>query len=284
MNEWMNEWIHEHLVNSKTCTLIYLHVQCFKVFTFFKCRVHWHNVGRQTSIQTNINTAWKLYKQIRNMTYCIFIHINNRKMLHGYFVQATNVCSGIKQGCVLAPTLFGIFVLLLMKANWVSTDRVYLHTRSGGRLFTISFTFTICLEAKTKPILVHDMLFTDDAALTSHTEEQLRSLTDDSLAKHAKILVSRSVLNRQTWCCMMLWCLLLSPSVTALVKCPLLLPDWWRVWCNETLTEHTAFTVYRACVVCTLLYDSESLSQTKKRLNSFHMHSLWSVLGMLWKD
>ena len=43
--------------------------------------------------------------------------------------------SGVKQGCVLAPTLFGIFFALLIKHAFKrSTDGIYLHSRSDGWL------------------------------------------------------------------------------------------------------------------------------------------------------
>ena len=46
--------------------------------------------------------------------------------------------SGVKQGCVLAPTLFGIFFsLLLSHASSESEDGVFLHTRSDGKLFNL---------------------------------------------------------------------------------------------------------------------------------------------------
>ena len=81
--------------------------------------------------------------------------------------------SGVKQGCVLAPTLFGIFTLLLRFAFSHPEDGVHLHTRSDGKLFNLSR-----LKAKTKicTVLIRKMLFTDDAALTSHTEECLQRL------------------------------------------------------------------------------------------------------------
>ena len=56
------------------------------------------------------------------------------------------VKSGVKQGCLLPPTLFGIFFALLLKYAFKrSTDGVYLHSRSDSCLFNISR-----LHAKTK--------------------------------------------------------------------------------------------------------------------------------------
>ena len=71
--------------------------------------------------------------------------------------------SGVKQGCVLAPTLFGIFFsLVLHSAFETSTDGIYLHTRTDGKLFNLAR-----LKAKIKicKVLIREMLFADDAAL-----------------------------------------------------------------------------------------------------------------------
>ena len=84
--------------------------------------------------------------------------------------------SGVKQGCVLAPTLFGIFFsLLLSHAFSESEDGVFLHTRSDGKLFNLSR-----LRAKTKvcQLLLREMLFADNAALASHKQEGLQGLVN----------------------------------------------------------------------------------------------------------
>ncbi|XP_060770241.1 uncharacterized protein LOC132881605 [Neoarius graeffei] len=78
--------------------------------------------------------------------------------------------SGVKQGWVLALTLFSIFFSLLLSFAFnQSEDGVYLHTRSDGNLFNLAR-----LHAKT--ILIREMLFADVAALTAHTEEALQRL------------------------------------------------------------------------------------------------------------
>ena len=95
---------------------------------------------------------------------------------NGRTSESFNINSGVKQGCVLAPTLFGIFFAFLLKhAFGASKEGIYLHTRSDGRLFNLAR-----LRAKTKvrEALIRDMLFADDAAVACHTQQALQSLMD----------------------------------------------------------------------------------------------------------
>ena len=86
------------------------------------------------------------------------------------------VKSGVKQGCVLAPTLFGIYFAVMLKhAFGNSTEGVYLHTRSDGGLYN---TARLRAKTKTRTVLIRDMLYADDAAVTAHKEEHLQHLMD----------------------------------------------------------------------------------------------------------
>ena len=90
---------------------------------------------------------------------------------NGSTSEPFSILSGVKQGCVLAPTLFGIFFALLLKHAFGSTtEGIYLRTRSDGRLFNLAR-----LRAKTKvrKVLIRNMLFADDAAVATHTQREL---------------------------------------------------------------------------------------------------------------
>ena len=59
------------------------------------------------------------------------------------------------------------------------------------------------------------------------------------------------------------------------------------VWSNNKLSDQTKVNVYKACVISTLHYGSESWTMRahqEKRLNVFHMRCLRRVLGITWQD
>ena len=95
----------------------------------------------------------------------------------GFSSDPFPIKSGVKQGCVLAPNLFGIlFSLLLRYAFSESEEGTYMHTRRDGSLFNLAR-----LRGKTKErkVLVREMLFADDAAITAHIETALQELIRD---------------------------------------------------------------------------------------------------------
>ena len=96
--------------------------------------------------------------------------------INGSFSETFEIRSGVKQGCAIAPMHFGTcFGLLLKHVLDTTTEGIYFRTRSDDRLFNL-----VRLRAKTKfrKDLIRDMLFADDAAVATHTQEELQSLMD----------------------------------------------------------------------------------------------------------
>ena len=84
--------------------------------------------------------------------------------------------SGIKQGCVLAPTLFVIyFVARLQHAFEENEDKIYLKTRFDGSLFSLRRLKSKRLTTK---VLIRELLFADDASIATHSEIELQRLVD----------------------------------------------------------------------------------------------------------
>ena len=60
-----------------------------------------------------------------------------------------------------------------------------------------------------------------------------------------------------------------------------------RVWENKNLKIPTKVNIYKACVISTLLYGSESwttYSTQERKLQAFHVRCLRRILGITWQD
>ena len=227
--------------------------------------------------------------------------------------EAFNIKSGVKQGCVLAPTLFGIFFSMLLKYAFSNTrEGIFLHTRSTGKLFNLAR-----LRAKTKirKVLIREMLFADDAAVISHTEEGLQELIDCFSSACQKFGLTVSIKKTEVMSQNVA-----TPPVITIDNKPLQVSDHFtylgstvssnlsldpeidrrigkaagtmaklhkRVWSNSSLRLKTKIKVYQACVISTLLYGSESWTTYAKqetRLEVFHLRCLRRILGITWED
>ena len=227
--------------------------------------------------------------------------------------DAFDILSGVKQGCVLAPTLFGIFFAVLLKHAFGSaTEGIYLRTRSDGKLFNLSR-----LRAKSKVQLkcLRDFLFADDAAITAHSVDDLQQLMTRfseacrdfgltislkktqvmgqdvdspptiSISDHELEVVHDFVYLGSTISDSLSLNLEISRRIGKAATSMSRLSK--REWTNGKLTEHTKIQVYGACVLSTLLYGSESWTlraQQERKLNTFHMRCLRRILHITWQD
>ncbi|KAJ2942940.1 hypothetical protein O0L34_g15130 [Tuta absoluta] len=230
-------------------------------------------------------------------------------MFDGEMSTAFDVNRGVRQGCVLAPTLFGIFFSALLLVAFKDCDvGVHLHTRKDGRLFNINL-----LKSATKrnDLIARELLYADDAALVANSEEHLQELITRfgracemfSMSVNARktvIMVQGTdykpniKLNGATLEVVDSFCYLGSTTTSKLSNDKEInsrigkasstfgkLQD--RVWRNEKLTIATKVLVYQTCVLSTLLYASETwttYTKQERQLNAFHMRCLRSILGV----
>ncbi|PFX12563.1 hypothetical protein AWC38_SpisGene23457 [Stylophora pistillata] len=194
--------------------------------------------------------------------------------------EASDINGGVKQGCVLAPTLFNIlFSLLLNHAFKSSEESILIRSRSDGKLFNPAR-----LRAKTKvrKVVIHDLLFADDVALVAHSAEKLQLLLNQfsdaceafrltSSLKKTKVMsqdnaatpavtIKDYILEAVTQftylgsttsnnnCLEVEIGKRIGKAATNMAKLSA------RVWENKKLTTQTKVAVYRAWIVSTLLF------------------------------
>ena len=217
------------------------------------------------------------------------------------------ILSGVKQGCVLAPTLFGIFFSMLLNLAFGHSDEgFHRHTRSEGKLLNLA---RLKGMTEVRTVLIKDILFADDAALTSHTEEAFQQL----ISKFAYAALIWDVNQHQedqrhgqgrpsfngevpevtdsfTY---------LGSTVTNSLSldaeidkriaevAAVMSKQSKRVWENHQLSLNTKLKVYQASVLSTLLYGSESWTTyagQENRMESFHLRCLRRMMGIRWQD
>ena len=100
--------------------------------------------------------------------------MNARVQDDGEYSEPFAVTNGVKQGCVLAPTLFSmVFSAMLSDAFREGDIGIGFQFRTDGSLFNLRR-----LQAKTKvqKDTARDFLFADDCALNASSQEEMQRL------------------------------------------------------------------------------------------------------------
>ena len=235
----------------------------------------------------------------------------------GEYSKPFPVTNGVKQGCVLAPTLFSmVFSAMLTDAFRDGDIGVPFRYRTDGSLFNLRR-----LQAKTKvqEDTARDFLFADDCALNAATQSDMQESMDkfskacddfgltistkktevmhqpapaapyveptitvngEKLAATEKFVYLGSTLSR-------------SVNIDEEVAFRIArasaafgrLKD--NVWERRGLSLKTKLKVYNAIVLPSLLYACETwtvYSRHAKQLNAFHMRCLRTLLHIKWQD
>ena len=82
-----------------------------------------------------------------------------------------SVTNGVKQGCVLAPTLFSmVFAAMLHDASQDNDDDIQLKYITDGGVFNLRRLKT---NTKVKVATLRELLFADNCALNGNTEAEM---------------------------------------------------------------------------------------------------------------
>ncbi|XP_063594968.1 uncharacterized protein LOC134771946 [Penaeus indicus] len=162
------------------------------------------------------------------------------------------VTNGVKQSCILAPTLFSLLFAEMLSAALTQIDTgIKIRYRMDGRFFYLRR-----LKAHTKV-----------------REALLRSLAAIKNVEDFTYLGS---------------CVSSSGTLDQEISCQLAKASgsfgrlWTRVWLERTITLGTKVAVYRAVVLSSLLCGC--YRRHVKKLDQFHLHCLRTLLGIHWED
>ncbi len=229
------------------------------------------------------------------------------------------VRTGVRQGCVLAPVLFNIFLLCVTKLLHKEIENgsgIAVDFRLDGNLFNIRR-----LQATRKLFREHvlELQYADDCVFVAHTPEDLQTVLDVAVRAYSRMGLTVNTTKTEVVC---QWSTNVPPTLPAftvgneqLSVVPsfkylgsILTEDCGienevqsrikqasvafgrlrrRVFHNKNLHPSTKVAVYHAVCVTTLLYSCEAwvtYSRHIRSLESFHIRCLQRILGVTWRD
>jgi hypothetical protein len=226
--------------------------------------------------------------------------------------------NGLRQGCVLAPNLFSLFIAAVMLEAFegleiAEGEGVYVKYRADGKHKLMNVT-GLAARTKTAKALVLDMMFADDMKIVCHTVEALQRACD-LLAGAVKaygliislpktevlssspgpvcITIEGTQLKRVDEFTYLGGKMCTDGALDKEVLCRLQKANatfgrlWHRVWSQSDIRLPTKLALYRATVVTTVLYGCQTWA-TKRyhlaKLEAFRLRCQRKILGLRWQD
>ena len=224
--------------------------------------------------------------------------------------------NGVKQGDILAPTLFSLYFAAVFTHAFAEVNHlgIYVRYRSSGRLFNIR---RFSANTKVFQSIIRDLLYADDCDLVTHTVEDMQTLMNCISASckafglsinldktvvmfqpapgnpyvEPAVFVEGTVLKVVDKFVYLGSTLSRSGSLDDEISFRLQKATnsfrslQSRVWSQHGITRKTKVAVYRACVLTSLLYSSETWTLYKRHvrvLERFHQRCLRHILNIGW--
>ncbi|BHF78098.1 hypothetical protein SprV_0602120800 [Sparganum proliferum] len=242
---------------------------------------------------------------------------------NGAVSEAFAVTNGVKQGCVLAPTLFSLmFSAMLMDAYHDERPGIRIAYRTDGQLLN---QWRMHFQSRVSTTSVHELLFADDCALNTTSEEEMQRSMDlfSAACENFGLVINtqKTVVMHQP------------PPNSATATAPNAPPPQISVngtqlqvvenfpylgstlsgntkiddevanriskasqtfgrlrstvWNRHGLQLSTKLKMYKAVILPTLLYGAETwtvYTKQARRLNHFHLSCLRRILRLNWQD
>ena len=234
----------------------------------------------------------------------------------GEVSESFSVTNGVKQGCVLGPALFSIFLSAMLDEAFRDIGGgVYIQSRQSADLFNVAH---FRAKTKTTRILMRELLFADDSAVVTYTAEEMQKIVDAfsdaskkfglkinikktevqyqpnyTRAREEDIMVDGNKLNAVLEFTYLGSTMSSNGCIDGEIQRRMAKASAsfgrlrQRLWNNHHVSMRVKGKIYRAIVLSTLLYGAEAWTVYRrqlKKLHAFMMRHLRSIMRITWMD